>query len=104
MIEFAYQIGQRLKAARFVNHLAQLLTFARERFARWLHVPVAQLSPVEVMIQPEAVAKEVEHLPLLAQVARMDAPNPGSFCLALLVVFHFKPLRLLFSSRLVLPR
>ncbi len=29
----------------------------------------------------------------------MDAPNPGSFCLALLVVFHFKPLRLLFKPR-----
>jgi len=29
----------------------------------------------------------------------MDAPNPGSFCLALLVVCHFKPLRLLFKPR-----
>jgi hypothetical protein len=32
-------------------------------------------------------------------LARMDAPNPGSFCLALLVVCHFKPLRLLFKPR-----
>jgi hypothetical protein len=53
----------------------------------------AQLSPISSTLPKAQMG-----------LARMDAPNPGSFCLALSVVFHFKPVRLLFSSRLVLPR
>jgi hypothetical protein len=39
----------------------------------------------------------------LMGLARMERAKPVSFCLALWVVFHFKPVRLLFSSGLVSP-
>src|SRR5437899_8211494 len=67
-IELFDEVGQALEAAASIDHVAQLLTLARNRFGRSTHVPVTQLSPAAVAIQPEAVTKKVESLSLLAQI------------------------------------
>src|ERR1700677_2767349 len=66
-IEVADQFGQRLKVALGTDDAPQLLALSRQRFAGWVHAPVAQLSPTPVSIQPKAVTQEVQGRPRLAQ-------------------------------------
>jgi hypothetical protein len=67
-VEFADQVGQRLEATPMVNEPSQLLALTRHSLGRGLHIPVTQLSSMSILIQPEAVTKEVQGGTLLAQV------------------------------------
>ena len=39
-IELCNEVGQTLVAAACIDHVSQLRTLARNRFARWIHVPI----------------------------------------------------------------
>src|SRR5215218_10255058 len=62
------QVGQWRMTLLPVDHPAQFLALARQRLLGGMEVPVASVAPLQIAVEAEAEAEEVEGLPRFAQV------------------------------------